>query len=44
MNTNQELQTVTEYDQWLYRRRFSRLCAYFVIKTSLLILLLEKFF
>lgn len=44
MNTNKELQTPSEYEKWLYRRRVSRLCAYFVIKTGLLVLLIEKIF
>jgi len=38
-----KLQTISaEYDRWLYRRRLSRLCAYFVIKVSLIIFLIEN--
>ena len=40
---NKKSLDVSEYDRWLYRRRFSRLCAYFIIKTSLLVLIIEKF-
>lgn len=40
---NEQLESTSEYDKWLYRRRVSRLCAYFVIKTGLLVLLIEKF-
>lgn len=41
---NMDIEPASEYDKWLYRRRLSRLCAYFIIKTSLLILLIEKIF